>query len=281
MNLMHALPAPLLNRRSFLATSAAAAAFTTLKPGLALGAEANSKIELGLIGFGGRGQWIADLFAQSGLYKIVACADYFQDRVDAAGAKHQDRSVTPLHGALGVQAPFRVQARRRGDRDPALFPSRAGRGGGERWQTCVPRQARLPWTPPGCLIIGDAGKRATAKKQVFLVDFQTRANEHYRKALAMVRNGDIGRIVMGEAHYPWRGGGRGPRPAGPEAAAALVVLRAAVERGFYCGTEHPFARRGDLDHRRGPRPGRGRRRAEAPARREHLGSFCGELHVPG
>jgi myo-inositol 2-dehydrogenase / D-chiro-inositol 1-dehydrogenase len=48
------------------------------------------------------------------------------------------------------------------------------------------------------------------------VDFQTRANEHYRKALEMVRRGDIGKIVMGEAHYPWRGGGRGAPPATPE-----------------------------------------------------------------
>ena len=42
---------------------------------------------------------------------------------------------------------------------------------------------------PGCLSVADFGKHATAKKLVFLVDFQTRANEHYRKALQMVRNG--------------------------------------------------------------------------------------------
>jgi predicted dehydrogenase len=66
------------------------------------------------------------------------------------------------------------------------------------------------------LSIAESGRRATAKKQVFLVDFQTRANEHYRKAIQMVRNGDIGKPIMGDAHYPWRGGGRGVPPSSPE-----------------------------------------------------------------
>jgi predicted dehydrogenase len=69
---------------------------------------------------------------------------------------------------------------------------------------------------PGCLAIAEAGKKATAGKLVFLVDFQTRANELYREALRRVRAGDIGRLVMGEAHYPWSGGGRGEPAGDPE-----------------------------------------------------------------
>jgi predicted dehydrogenase len=70
---------------------------------------------------------------------------------------------------------------------------------------------------PGCLLIADAGKRATAKKQVFLVDFQTRANELYRELLRRVRHGDMGEVVMAEAHYPWSGGSRNLPPEGLEA----------------------------------------------------------------
>jgi len=69
---------------------------------------------------------------------------------------------------------------------------------------------------PGCLSIAESGKRATANKLVFLVDFQTRANEYYREAVRRVHAGDIGRLVMGEAHYPWSGGGRGEPPSEPE-----------------------------------------------------------------
>ena len=39
---------------------------------------------------------------------------------------------------------------------------------------------------PGCLTIAEAGKRATEKKLVFRVDFQTRANEHFREAVKLV-----------------------------------------------------------------------------------------------
>jgi hypothetical protein len=49
--------------------------------------KANSKIDIGLIGCGGRGKWIADLFAKHGSYNIVAAADYFEDRVSAFGEK--------------------------------------------------------------------------------------------------------------------------------------------------------------------------------------------------
>lgn len=69
---------------------------------------------------------------------------------------------------------------------------------------------------PGCLSVGASGKRATANKQVFRVDFQTRANPLYREALRRIRAGDIGTLVMGEAHYPWSRGGRGLPPKDPE-----------------------------------------------------------------
>jgi predicted dehydrogenase len=69
---------------------------------------------------------------------------------------------------------------------------------------------------PGCLTIAEAGKQATAKNLVLLVDFQTRANEHYREALRRLRQGDLGQIVMAEAFYPWSGGGRGGPPSTPE-----------------------------------------------------------------
>ena len=77
-----------MTRRHFIAgTGASVLAFTVLKPGLLRGAEANSKIDIGLIGCGNRGKWIADLFQKNGGYNIVAVADYFQDHADEAGAK--------------------------------------------------------------------------------------------------------------------------------------------------------------------------------------------------
>ena len=77
-----------INRRRFMAGAGAAAlSFTIVKPESVRGAAANSKVNLGLIGCGGRGTWIAELFKQHGGYNVVAVADYFQDRIDNAGEK--------------------------------------------------------------------------------------------------------------------------------------------------------------------------------------------------
>jgi hypothetical protein len=53
-----------LPRRTFLA-GAAAGAVTLMKPAVVRGTQANSMIELGLIGCGGRGNWITNLFHQT------------------------------------------------------------------------------------------------------------------------------------------------------------------------------------------------------------------------
>src|SRR5512140_1922562 len=72
-------PSSITRRRFIAGTGATVLAATVLRPELVRGAEANSKIDIGLIGCGGRGKWIADLFNKNGGYNIVAVADYFAD----------------------------------------------------------------------------------------------------------------------------------------------------------------------------------------------------------
>lgn len=198
-------------RRTFLASAAAATTFTVLKPSTVFGAEANSQVTLGLIGCGGRGGWIADLFVKSGKYRFVAVADYFQDKIDAVGARVGVPSAQRhawLHGykrlldqkldAVVIESP------------PSFHPEHAAAAveAGKHVYVAKP----IAVDAPGCLSIGESGKRATAKKLAFLVDFQTRAHPLYREALRRVRQGDMGDIVMCEAHYPWAGGGRETPP---------------------------------------------------------------------
>jgi predicted dehydrogenase len=190
-----------LCRRRFLAAAGAtAAAFAIVGPQSVRGAEANSKVEVGLIGCGGRGNWIADLFRKHGGYQFVAGADYFEDRVKGFGDKFAipaDRRYTGLSGsrrlceskldAVVIESP------------PYFHPAHAAEGveAGRHVYIAKPIAVDVP----GCLTIGEAGKKATAKKLAFVVDFQTRANPIYREAVKRVHNGDIGRIVSGEAVY--------------------------------------------------------------------------------
>ena len=195
--------APYTARRTFLA-GAAAATVTVLKPAVIRGTEANSKIKLGLIGCGGRGSWLADLFQADGRYQFHCCTDYFQERVDAVGNRV---GITPAQRYTGLAGYKRLLEDPVDavviETPPYFHPeqSAAAVDAGKHVFLAKP----IAVDAPGCLSIGDSGKRATARNRVFLVDFQTRANALYQEANRRVRAGDLGRLVSGEAHYPWQG----------------------------------------------------------------------------
>lgn len=204
---MNKITNPSLPRRAFLASAATATAFTVLKPATVFGADANSRLDIGLIGCGGRGSWIADLFVGTGKYHLAACADYFQDRVDAVGGKH---GIDPARRYTGLAGYQRLLA---GNLDavvietPPYFHAPQAAAAVEAGKHVFVAKP-IAVDVPGCHSIAESGQRATAKKLVFLVDFQTRANPLFREALRRIRKGDLGKVVMAEAHYPWSSGGR-------------------------------------------------------------------------
>jgi len=194
----HARPSS-LSRRSILAAGAAATV-AIVRPELVRSASANSAVELGVIGCGGRGGWIANLFANHGGYRIVAAADYFEHKttgladrfkIDAArrfsGLSAYKRLLETKLDAVVIESP------------PYFHPEHAAAAvdAGKHVYVAKPIAVDVP----GCLTIAEAGRKATEKKLVFLVDFQTRASAVYREAVKRVHNGDIGRIVSGEAVY--------------------------------------------------------------------------------
>jgi len=190
-----------ITRRGFLASAGASVlTFSVLNPELARSAEANRKIEIGLVGCGGRGRWIADLFQKHGGFQLVAAADYFQDHVDAVGEKFRlpaDRRFTGLSGyrrlleqkldAVIIESP------------PYFHPEQAAAAvdAGKHVYLAKPTAVDVP----GCLTIKQCGKEATAKKLCFLVDFQTRANELYQDAARRLHAGELGKIALVEANY--------------------------------------------------------------------------------
>lgn len=203
-----------LARRELLAGAAAAATVSIVRPSSVRGSGANSTVEIALLGCGGRGSWLGGLFAKHGGYKWVACGDYYQDHADKFGqAQHipADKRFAALSAyqklldtkfdALVVQTP------------PYFHPMHAAAAVDAGRHVYVAKPIAVD--VPGCLSIGDSGKKATEKKLVFLVDFQTRANEFYREAVKRVHRGDIGRLVTGWAMYPW-GVGHFPGPETPD-----------------------------------------------------------------
>ncbi|MCL4179285.1 MAG: Gfo/Idh/MocA family oxidoreductase [Verrucomicrobia bacterium] len=190
-----------LTRRRFIASAGATAlAFNIVNPTAARGASANSALTLGLIGCGGRGSWIADLFRKHGGYRVVAVADYFQDRVDACGEKFEVPAANRYTGLMGYRRLLEQPLDMVVIKTPPYFhPEQAAAAvdAGRHVYLAKPVAVDVP----GCQSIAESGRKATSKQRCFLVDFQTRANASYQEVVRRVRAGQIGRIVSGEATY--------------------------------------------------------------------------------
>jgi len=190
-----------LARRDLLKGAAAAATFSIVAPSAVRGSAANSKIALGVIGCGGRGNWVSNLFKQHGGYQITACGDYFADRVESYGKKFgvpAAQRYTGLTNHAKLLAGAKVDAVAV-ESPPYFHPVQAAAAVEAGKHVFVAKPVAVD--VPGCLTIGEAGKKASAKKLVFLVDFQTRADKFYQEAIKRVHNGDIGRLINGTAFY--------------------------------------------------------------------------------
>ena len=189
-----------VERRDFLKVAAAATAGLTVVPARAVrGAAANEKIELGVIGCGGRGSWIGNLFEEHANFKVVAIHDYFQDRVDAMGKRLK---VDPARRHVGLKGYLDLLA---GQVDavavmspPYFHPEQttAALAAGKHVYLAKPIAVDVP----GCRAIVEAAQKAQGKLSC-LVDFQTRNNEFFRGAAQRVHDGLIGFPVSGQFFY--------------------------------------------------------------------------------
>ena len=185
------------SRRNFISSSTAALSSMIVAPSIVRGAEANSKITIGLIGCGGRGSWITDLVKKHGGFEVTALADYFQKKVDKAGEKFgvdPSRRFTGLNGykkmleldldAVLVQSP------------PCFHPEQiaAAVDAGKHVYTAKPVSVDVP----GCRTVAESVKKATKNKQAVLVDFQHRADDLYQETVRRLHDGALGELTFGE-----------------------------------------------------------------------------------
>ena len=190
-----------LSRRGFLAGAGAAAyPFTIMKPELVRGSQANSKLSLGMIGCGGRGTWLSGLFHKHGGYQVTAAMDYFPGQVDAFGEKFNVPPTRRYSGLAGYRRMLEHKVDAVAIESPPYFhPEQAAAAvdAGVHVYLSKPMAVDVP----GCRSINTSGKKATEKKLAFLIDFQTRTDPFHQEAVLRARNGDIGRIISGEAAY--------------------------------------------------------------------------------
>jgi predicted dehydrogenase len=192
---------PSTHRRGFLAGSAVAG-FAFIDPRLVRGSRVNEQVTFGLIGCGGRGGWIADLFEKSGKYRCVACADYYDDRATGVADRFKIEPSRRFTGLAGYQ---RLLAQSLDavviETPPYFHPAQAAAAveAGKHVYVAKPIAVDVP----GCHSIEASGQAAIRKGLAFLVDFQTRTNPIFQEAAKRVHAGAIGKPISGEASYLW------------------------------------------------------------------------------
>jgi predicted dehydrogenase len=198
------------SRRGFLESSSSTAGLLLLKPETVFGTQANSTVEVGIIGAGGRGQWIGDFFVEHAGARIVALADVFPDRLEKAAQKFK---VAPTRLYRGFGAYRELIASRVDavviETPPYFHPEQvaAAVDAGKHVFLAKPVAVDVP----GCRSIAESGVKAQGKLS-FLVDFQTRAREPFREAALRVHRGDIGTPALGHVYYHGSGGDPVPKP---------------------------------------------------------------------
>lgn len=183
-------------RRNFLK---AAGGVLLLEPRTVFGSQANSAIELGVVGMGGRGNWISDLFLEFTGARVVAVAEPFADRQEAAKAKYKLDASRVYGGRNGYKELAQSKLDAVVIESPPYFhpeQAEAAVDAGKHVYLAKPVAVDVQ----GCKRIAAAGAKAKGKLS-FLVDFQTRAQPAFQEAAARLHRGEIGDIVLGHVYY--------------------------------------------------------------------------------
>ena len=192
------------SRRHFLGGVAGAAAVPLLGAAASLAAEQagpeskaespKRKIKLGLVGCGGRGNWITPLFLKHGGYELHAVADYFQHVADAQGEKRGVPKELRFSGLSGYKRVIESGVEAVALIVPPCFLA-------EHAATAVEAGLHVYMAKPvavdvhGCQRVEAAGKLATEKRRVMLVDYQLPTDPANIRVAELIRNEGLGKIA--------------------------------------------------------------------------------------
>lgn len=189
-----------LHRRGFLGRMAAAGAALTSAPLAAAevppaAATIDRKINSGIVGCGGRGRWIANLFKNHGGYQFTAAADYHQNRAASTGKALGVDAAKCFSGLSGYKRLIDSGVEAVIIEDvPCFYPEQAEAAVQAGLHVYMAKPVAVD--VPGTLKIGELAKTCTEKKQVFLVDYQIPTDPFNLEVYKRVREGGLGTLQM-------------------------------------------------------------------------------------
>ncbi|UCD53602.1 MAG: Gfo/Idh/MocA family oxidoreductase, partial [Phycisphaerales bacterium] len=216
-----------VSRRQFIKTSATGMAATLVGKNVIFAASAKPKFRVGLIGCGGRGNGALDNCHEAAEIigaelEVVATADWFKDRAEAAGKKYN----VPVSRCFGGATAYKklldtnvdvVLIATSPNFRPVHFEAAVNAG------KHVFMEKPVAVDPPGGRRIIASGKVAKRRGLAVVAGTQRRHQAGYQRIHHAVQHGAIGDIASGAVY--WCGGALWYRAKGPRESDADYMVR--------------------------------------------------------
>ncbi len=188
-----------MNRRKFIKEAGVFSGLTVLPAASVFSAAANSKVQLGLIGCGGRGRWLASIYEKQTNSKVAAVHDVFEDRMQQAAKQYKVPGKKCFKGLGGYKDLFKEKVEAVLIASPPFAHPKQGLEAVEAGKHVLMAKP-VAVDVPGCKTVQRSAEKAKGRLS-FWVDFQTRADKTYQEAVKRIRDGAIGFPVSGQVFY--------------------------------------------------------------------------------
>lgn len=184
-----------LNRRDFVKSGAVAAAFTFVSAARVRGSQANSRLNVGVVGNGGRGSLIARMLKAHPGYQVVGLADYFPDVSAALGEEIGVPEERCFSGLLGYQRLMNIPL-------DAVFLETPPYAFPDHVTYAVNKGVHVYMAKPiacdtlGTMRVLEMAEKAQQQKKVFLIDYQMRTEPVNIEIVKRIREGQLGGVGL-------------------------------------------------------------------------------------
>lgn len=197
-----------MHRREFFkSTAAATGTLLFVKPETAFGSAANSALQLGIIGCGGRGTNVAENFVEHTNTRVTALADLFQDRLEASRAHFDKIQAAKNAGKISktFKGPRAFEELAKSDLDVVLISS-PPYFHPEHLEAVVAAKKHVYLEKPvstdvqGCKKVMEIARKAQDNLSA-VVGFQIRTGPHFLELTRRLHDGAIGEIALAQGFY--------------------------------------------------------------------------------
>lgn len=171
----------------------AAGGLLIARPTIARGSRANSAVSFGIIGTGGRGQYVGGIFARDSRVRLNAICDIYPDRIDAA------KSRIPTAATARVFRDYR-ELLAQSDIDAVLIATPVYLHPEHFEAAARARKHIYCEKPAGADVAGvkrlERAARAADPAKAISFGFQQRHSPEYLAAERILRSGQLGEVVL-------------------------------------------------------------------------------------